>query len=134
MGGHEGQEDGVRRPPGLQRLLQVLLRTLHIAAMGIVLGGCFLGAGYEALRIAIWVTLGSGTALLLMDLFKGPEVLLQGSGMAVLLKLSLLGFGQLLSDHRFAWYLAATLVASFGSHMPRAWRHHVLLPPPGPHS
>ena len=38
------------------RLAQVALRSLHIAAMGMVLGGLWLGGGFERLRTAILLT------------------------------------------------------------------------------
>ena len=43
--------------------------------------------------------------------------------MALLLKLALLGLGNLFPGARLEWYLAAALVASVGSHMPSSWRH-----------
>jgi len=105
------------------RLAQVGLRSIHIAAMGLVLGGIHLGGGFERLRSAILVTVLSGLVLAAVDLAKGPGFLLQGSGAALLLKLALLGLGNLFPAARLQWYLAATLVASVGSHMPGAWRH-----------
>jgi hypothetical protein len=115
------------RPPSVVRLLQVALRTIHILAMALVLGGLPFGAGFPQLKVAILMTVASGAALFAIDLAKSPQVLLQGSGAAVLLKLALLGCGLLWPGQRLAWYLAATAVASVGSHMPGRWRHFSLL-------
>ena len=109
------------------RPLQVGLRTVHIMAMGLVLGGIALGGGLERLRGAILATVVSGLLLLAVDLAKGSSALSQGSGAAVLLKLALLGLGQLFPQARLEWYLAATAVASIGAHMPASWRHFSLL-------
>jgi hypothetical protein len=109
------------------RGLQVLLRSIHITAMGLVLGGIYLGGGYGQLRGAIITVLASGAALAAVDLAKGPSFLLQGSGVALLAKLALLGLGNLYPGSRLGWYLAATLVASIGSHMPGSWRHFSFL-------
>ena len=109
--------------PSPTRIAQVFLRSVHIAAMGLVLGGVWLGGGFERLRAAILLTLASGLLLALLDLAKGPDFLLQGSGVALLLKLALLGLGNLWPGARLEWYLAATVVASIGAHMPAAWRH-----------
>ena len=38
----------------------------------------------------------------------------------------MLGLGNVFAGARLEWYLAATLVASIGSHMPGAWRHFPL--------
>lgn len=109
--------------PSWSRIAQVFLRSVHIAAMGLVLGGVYLGGGFERLRLAILLTLASGLLLALLDLAKGLEFLYQGSGVALLLKLALLCLGNWFAGARLEWYLAATLVASVGSHMPSAWRH-----------
>jgi len=109
------------------RPAQVGLRTLHIMAMGLVLGGVALGAGHDRLRTAILATLLSGALLFALDLAKGSTVIYHGSGVAVLLKLALLGLGNLVPQSRLEWYLAATAVASIGSHMPGSWRHFSLI-------
>jgi hypothetical protein len=109
--------------PSASRLVQVALRSVHIAAMGLVLGGIFMGGGYGRLSAAIWATVASGLLLASVDLAKEPGFLLQGSGAALLVKLALLGLGNLFPASRLPWYLAATVAASIGSHMPGAWRH-----------
>jgi hypothetical protein len=116
-------EDGFRWSRGLQ----VALRSVHIAAMGLVLGGIWLGGDFQRLRTAVAATVASGVLLAAIDLVKGPGFLLQGSGAALLLKLALLGLGNWFAGARLEWYLAATLVASVGSHMPGSWRHFSFL-------
>jgi hypothetical protein len=113
--------------PSWTRAVQVGLRTVHIMAMALVLGGLALGAGFERLRASILATVLSGVLLLALDLAKGSSVLHQGSGVAVLMKLLLLGLGNLFPAARLEWYLAATAVASIGAHMPGSWRHFSLL-------
>jgi hypothetical protein len=115
------------RPPSPVRLLLVVLRTIHILAMAMVLGALPFGAGWQQLKIPILMTMASGAALFALDLAKNPHVLLQGSGVAVLVKLALLGCGVLWPGQRLGWYLAATAVASVGSHMPGRWRHYSFL-------
>ena len=105
------------------RPVQLVLRSLHIATMALVVGAIPFGAGYETLRLSILITVVSGALLFAIDLARDAAILSQGSGVAVLLKLWLLGLGVLQPPHRLPWYLAATLVASIGSHMPGAWRH-----------
>jgi hypothetical protein len=107
--------------------VQVLLRTAHLMAMGLLLGGLALGGDAQRLRHAIAGTVLSGLLLLALDLAKGTTVLTQGSGAAVLLKLLLLGLGNLFPGARLGWYLAATAVASIGAHMPGSWRHFSLI-------
>ncbi|MBI1754481.1 MAG: hypothetical protein HY014_02450 [Acidobacteria bacterium] len=109
------------------RPAQLALRSIHIAAMALVVGGLPFGADFHRLRAAILLTVASGLLLMAIDLAKDAAFLLQGSGVALLLKLALLGLGLLQPEARLPWYLAATLVASIGSHMPGAWRHHSFL-------
>jgi len=109
------------------RSTQLVLRSLHIAAMAMVVGAIPFGAGFQALRIPILLTLVSGVLLFAIDLARDLAILTQGSGVAVLLKLALLGLGALQPADRLPWYLAATLVASVGSHMPGSWRHFSFL-------
>jgi hypothetical protein len=119
--------DGARRDPRWVRPLQVFLRTVHILAMALVLGGLAQGAPAGRLRPWLAGTVLSGIALLALDLRRGAGYLAEGAGAAVVLKLALLGLGGLFPGSRLAWYVAATCVASAGSHMSRAWRHHPLL-------
>jgi hypothetical protein len=109
------------------RPAQLALRSLHIAAMALVVGGIPFGADFGTLRNAILLTGISGLLLFAIDLARDAAYLGQGSGVAVLLKLGLLGLGALQPAHRLTWYLAATLVASVGSHMPGDWRHFSFL-------
>ena len=117
------ETEGIRWVRGVQ----VALRSLHIAAMGLVLGGIWLGGDYLRLRSAIFTAVASGLLLASIDLAKGPAFLLQGHGVALLAKLALLGLGNLFPGGRLGWYLTATLVASVGSHMPGSWRHYSFL-------
>lgn len=117
---------GERRLPWA-RPVQVGLRTVHIVFMGLLLGGLAWGAEPGRLRVSLAATAASGILLLALDLARGSTSLAQGSGLAVLLKLALLGLGALSPAHRLAWYLAATGVASVGAHMGSSWRHFSFL-------
>lgn len=116
------------------RALQVLLRSLHIVAMALVLGGIARGADFEALRTPILWTILSGVLLLVVDLARRCLRLSQGSGALLLLKLGCLGLGNLFPASRLEWYLAATFLASIGSHMSGDWRHFSFLKWRGPAS
>lgn len=109
------------------RPVQLVLRSLHIAAMAMVVGAIPFGADFQALRLPILLTVVSGALLFAVDLARDLGILVQGSGVAVLVKLGLLGLGCLQPAARLPWYLAATLVASVGSHMPGSWRHFSFL-------
>ena len=109
------------------RAIQVAARTVHIAAMGLVLGGVAFAAPEAALALPLGLTIASGLVLLAVDLWKSGDYLHQMNGVAVVVKLALLGLAMLQPESRLAWYLAATAVASVGSHMPKTWRHWSVL-------
>lgn len=110
------------------RLWRTLVRALHLAAMGVLLGG--VAFRIDQARLEPWIlgTLATGFLLLAFDLYKSCAWLAQGSGAAFLLKGLLLGGGFLWPAQRFAWYLAATVVAGIGAHMTGRWRHQPWLP------
>jgi hypothetical protein len=114
---------GARRSFHGERAVQIAARTVHIAAMALVLGGVAYVVPQQALALPVALTIASGLILFGIDLWKGGAYLVQGNGVAVLVKLALLGMGQFMPGARLEWYLAATVVASVGSHMPRSWRH-----------
>lgn len=91
--------------------------------MAIVVGGVAWGVPEEKFHHSFVLTVVSGIFLLSIDLFRSCVFLYQGAGVAALVKLALLGLGYHLPEFRLAFYLAATVVGSVGSHMTGAWRH-----------
>ncbi|MBI4913736.1 MAG: hypothetical protein HY823_13450 [Acidobacteria bacterium] len=110
------------------RWINVALRSVHIAAMAVMLGATPYVHDRRALRVAICLTVFSGLGLWALDLYRSAAVMFEGSGLALLLKLGCLAVGMHLASDRYPWYLAAAVVASVGSHMPRTWRHRSFLP------
>ena len=49
------------------RTLRIGFRTLHIGAMGLLLGGLAFDISPERLEVSFWVTVGSGVALVLVE-------------------------------------------------------------------
>jgi hypothetical protein len=116
----------------VRRAFQITARTVHIASMGLVLGAVALGAAAPAYALALRVAVVSGLVLLPLEMH-GLDYFTQGNGLAVVLKLALLAVAWwILPDVRLGWLLAATVVASFGSHMPGQWRHWSPFGPRGP--
>ena len=109
------------------RPVQLLLRTVHIAAMAIVLGGVAFHVPARAFEVPMALTIASGILLFGIDLARSGVFLYLAAGLAVHLKLILLLLGSLFPEARLAFYLAATVVASVGSHMSGPFRHYSLL-------
>ena len=119
--------------PPYARPIEVGLRSAHIVAMALVLGGIPKGGTFETLRAPIFATLATGLLLLLACMRWGCFNLSQGAGWALLLKLGFLGLGNVFEAARLPCYAVAAFIASIGSHMPSSWRHFSLgvraLPP-----
>ncbi len=91
--------------------------------MALVVGGIAFGAPDERLRGPMLWTIVSGVLLLAIEVARSGVFLYQGAGVASIVKLVLVGLGFHMPGSRLAFYLAATIVASVGSHMSGAWRH-----------
>lgn len=109
------------------RPVQVALRTVHVAAMGVVLGGLAFDVPEARLHAAGLATLASGVGLLAVEIVRTGVFLYTLAGAVTLGKLGLLGLGAAFPAARFELYLAATLLAAVASHASWRWRHWSLL-------
>jgi len=109
------------------RAFNIALRTAHIGAMGILVGGHAFDVTPERLKVSLWLTIGTGVALAAME--AGPRLLWfhQGSGLMTMAKLALICAVPLAWDYRLPILLAAIVIASVGSHMPGRYRHYSVL-------
>jgi hypothetical protein len=108
----------------------IALRTAHIAAMGVLLGGHAFDLEPTRLYLSLWLTIGTGVGLGLLE--AGPRLLWfhQGRGLMTLAKLGLLCAVPLLWEHRYlrlAVMLAVVAIASVGSHMPARLRYYSVI-------
>ena len=98
----------MRRVPHA-RAWNVGLRTLHLMAFGVLLGGHFWGVQADLLYPSLAITVASGAALMGLELYQSAH-----------------------------WLFLVVAVASVGAHMPARYRHYsvlhrrVLLPEPVP--
>lgn len=126
----------MRRVPH-ERAWNVGLRTLHLMAFGVLLGGHFWDVQAELLLPTLALTVASGAALMGLELYKSVHWLFLVKGLAVLAKLALLLLVPLFWEARVSLLLAVVALASIGAHMPARYRHYSVLhrrvvPEPGP--
>jgi hypothetical protein len=104
--------------------MSIALRTVHIAAVGILLGG----HAFEvpAVRLLPWLYLSiiSGNGLIGLELYSSCKWLYQGKGVLVLLKLLLIAAVAVFWEQRLWLLLAALVLGSVGSHMPGRFRYY----------
>ena len=109
------------------RGLNIALRTAHIGAMGVLLGGHAFDVEPTRLVPALALTIATGIALAAAE--AGPHLLWfhQGRGLMTLAKLVLLCTVPLVWDHRLAILLFVVAIASVGSHMPARYRYYSVI-------
>jgi hypothetical protein len=103
------------------------MRTLHIAATGILLGGHVFAV--PAARLLPWLALSiaSGAGLIGIELYSSAKWLYQGKGVLVMVKLLLIIAVAVFWEQRVWLLLAALVIGSVGSHMPGRFRYYSLM-------
>jgi hypothetical protein len=108
----------------MMRWLNIALRTAHIGAMGVLLGGHAFDVAPERLKVNLWLTIGTGLALAAIESGLRPLWLHQGRGVLTLVKLALLCAVLLAWDHRLPILLGVIVLGSVGSHMSGQYRYY----------
>ena len=109
--------------PG-KRWLGIALRTLHLVGVAGMGGGLLYDAPISSWQPYFWLTMGSGAALLTLEVWSSATVLCQWRGLAVILKLLLLGAVSLVPDHAGLLLVAVVVVSGVFSHAPATIRYY----------
>ena len=112
------------RPLPYARAMSIALRTVHIAAVGILLGGHAFEVSAVRLLPWLYVSIVSGAGLIGLELYSSCKWLYQGKGVLVLLKLLLIAAVAVCWEQRLWLLLAALVLGSVGSHMPGRFRYY----------
>ena len=114
------QERQARASLSLSRAIGLVLRTLHLGAMAVLVGGAWAGAPLGELRGAFLATGVSGLALTVAEARHTRHWVYQLRGLFVLAHLGLAGLAG-------AWgtsaLLGALAVGAVGTHLPKGLRH-----------
>lgn len=110
-----------------ERALSVSLRTVHILAFSVVLGGYVWNIASVRLMPALALSVLSGCALAGVEMYKSLHWLLLGKGLVVLLKLVLLLCLPFVGSAAVPLLLVVVVLASVGAHMPGRFRHYSVL-------
>lgn len=102
------------------RAIALALRTTHLGAMAIVVGGIHFAVPAPSLRIWLALTAASGAGLLASEMSHSRHWLYQGRGLAAIAHVVALGL-LLLGEGRLATALAL-VVGAVGSHLPKKIR------------
>jgi hypothetical protein len=112
--------------PGV-RFWNIALRTAHLAAMGILLGGHAFDVPASRLVAALGWTIGTGVGLGALE--TGGRLLWfhQGRGLMTLAKLVLAATVHWFWPYRLPILIGVLALASVGSHMPARFRYYSFL-------
>ncbi len=115
----------LRSFPGI-RWVRISLRTAHLIAMGLLVGGVAVGTPIDQLTLALWGTLASGALFVGIELYQSLTFLVQVKGIVVLLKLLLLVAAIGFPGSALTLLIAAIVIGGLSSHMPGRYRHYSL--------
>jgi hypothetical protein len=99
-------------------------RTVHLGATGVLLGGHAFGAGEAALLPLLWVAIGSGAAMIAIEMYPTAHWAHQVCALFVYAKVGVLCLIPFMWAQRVPMLLAVLALASVGSHAPRRVRHY----------
>jgi hypothetical protein len=100
------------------------VRTWHLLAMGWLLGGTATGLAFAEQQAALWHTFASGAVFVALELYASCVFLLQLKGIAVIVKLLLLGAAVAASGSPLPYLVAAVVIGGISSHMPGKYRYY----------
>jgi hypothetical protein len=106
------------------RWWKIAARTVHIAAMGVLLGGHMFGVRADLLWPYLWTAIATGSVLIALEVYPDGHWLHQGCALAIYAKLALLCLIPFFWEARVPILLAVVVVSSVASHAPRRLRHY----------
>jgi hypothetical protein len=109
------------------RGISIGLRTLHLLGSTLLLGGHAFGAEPQRLVALLYLTVGSGLGLILLELYRSCDWVYQGMGVLVIVKTVITALAGLWWEQRVALLCLVVVLGSVGSHMPAAYRHYSVL-------
>ncbi len=105
-----------------KRTLEIAVRTAHIGAMAILVGGHHLGAASAPLVPWSVLTAATGAALLVFEASHSRHWVYQARGVLTLVHVGVVALVALAPSSARVALAAALIVGSVGSHLPRSVR------------
>ena len=109
------------------RAWNIAVRTAHIAVTGALFGGHVFGIAARRLLPCLYLTILTGAALLIIELYPEWRRLFEMRTVMIAAKLLLLCLVPWLWNYRVPLLIAVIAIASIGSHMPRRYRYYSVL-------
>jgi hypothetical protein len=109
--------------PGI-RWVRISLRTAHLIAMGLLVGGVASGTPPDRLTEALWGTLLTGAAFVAIELYQSLIFLVQLKGVAVFVKFALLVLAVEVPSSALPAIIVAIVIGGISCHMPGKYRYY----------
>jgi len=118
--------DEPRRLPG-GRGLNIGLRTAHLLAASILLGGHVFAVSADQLIAWLWLTILTGAGLIFQEMYRSFRWAYQLMGVLVEVKLVLILAAGVFWESRVPLLMLVVILGSVGSHLPARYRHFSFL-------
>lgn len=116
-----------KKLPPWSRILNIAIRTAHVAVIGILLGGAFFEIPLKQLLHLYPFVFATGGVLIVLEICHSRHWPYQGRGVLVLAHIGVLGLVPLCPNLRVPILLAVLALGMVGSHMPKNLRHWSLI-------
>ena len=105
------------------RVYKLLARTVHLIAIAGLMGGHMFGAPLAPLRLLLYLSIITGVAMCALEAYPNRRFFYEGWALLLWLKLVVLTLVLVFWNARTPTLIVVLVIASIGSHMPRAMRH-----------
>jgi hypothetical protein len=106
------------------RGISIAFRTLHLLGSSLLIGGHAFGAEPQRLIGLLYLTVGSGLGLAVLELYRSCDWVYQGMGLLVIVKTAITALTGIWWEQRVALLCVVVVLGSIGSHMPADYRHY----------
>jgi len=106
------------------RAISIGFRTLHLLASSLLLGGHAFDVEPQRVVELLWLTVGSGLGLILLELYRSCDWVYQGMGVLVIVKVVITTMAGLWWEQRVLVLSLVVILGSVGSHMSARYRHY----------
>jgi hypothetical protein len=112
-----------KKRPAWTRILDIVLRTAHVAGTSVLFGGAICGVSLYRLYSWHFIALVTGCGLIASEIYHNRHWLYQGRGVMVLIHVGLLGVIRLQPDLLKPILTVVLISGMAGSHMPKKFRY-----------
>ena len=116
------QEKKTKRP-AWTRVADIILRTAHVAMIGVVFGGAVFAVPFSRLILWNYLAIATGCGLIASEVYHCRHWIYQGSGVLGFIHIGLFSLIVLRPDLLVPLLTAALIFGMVGSHMPKKFRH-----------